>query len=283
MNNFLLITNQKWLYYTYVCMKSMKLSKRPDSVYNVYVLCVGFSNDYLVQDLDSNDFKIIPIFLDKNVFTKRHNVGTVYYKLIIQNLIDVDYIFHIDSDSVVVSDLSDVFQYKPKYLGAVLDRLYTNYYNMGNVMFNLKNLRSLDCYVPYAFSCDKTDWEIDIYDKSHQINYLFEQDILNYIFKGRIEEIPYGYNVLPNLYTYRDERIWMEKYHKKLSPSDVRIIHYAGVGGHTKPWQPPDEWFNQKWMDIWRAVEQDKSIAGLLEEACESQWKDYRSDSRKYS
>lgn len=282
MNNFLLITNQEWLYYTYVCIKSMKRSKNPDSIYNVYVLCIGFSNDYLIRDLESDDFKIIPIFLDRNILSKENNVGTVYYKLIIQNLIDVDYIFHIDSDCVVVSDLSDVFQYKPKYLGAVPDRLYADYYNMGNVLFNLKNIRGLDYYVPYAFSCDKTDWEIGIYNESHRIHYLFEQDILNYIFNGQIEEIPYGYNVLSNLYTYRDEWIWMEKYHKKLLPSDVNIIHYAGRGEHTKPWNAPDEWHNQKWMDVWRAVEQDKSIDGLVEEACESQWENFRSDSHKY-
>ena len=271
--NFVIITNQEWLYYTYICLKSMKLSKKPESKYNIFILCIGFGNDYLIQDLDADDFRITPIFLSRNLFEKEHNVGIVYYKLLIQELLDVDYVFHIDADCVVVSDLSGVFQYKPKYLGAVIDRLHTDYYNMGNVLFHLENLRKLKNYVPYAFSHDLDDWQIGEYNELHSPPYLYEQDILNYLFRGSIEAIPYGYNVLVNLYPKEDEAVWMRKYHKLPAPEDVKIVHFAGMGDHAKPWQKPMAYDNQRWMNIWRAIERDESIQGMVKEACEAPWK----------
>ena len=158
-NNIVYMTNESYLYQTYVSMYSLKENKHRGVNYDVYLLCIEFSNIGDIKSLQSNDFNIVPIFIDKNIFKSDNNAGVVYYKLLLHELLDVDTVFHIDSDTVVVDDISDIFNVNidNKYCACVRDKINgLMYFNAGNLYLNLKYIRSQivdNKYTMYTHFC----------------------------------------------------------------------------------------------------------------------------------
>lgn len=232
-NNIVYMTNESYLYQTYVSMYSLKENKHRGVNYDVYLLCIEFSNIGDIQSLQSDDFNIIPIFIDKNIFKSDNNAGVVYYKLLLHELLDVDTVFHIDSDTVVVDDISDIFNVNidNKYCACVRDKINgLMYFNAGNLYLNLKYIRN-----------QIIDGKYTMYTHFHHLDkklndnkgYLWEQDILNEAFNKNVEYINYGYNFLANTYSQYKFSEWVRVYGERLKSENIKIIHFAS---HPKPW-----------------------------------------------
>ena len=248
--NIVYMTNQSYLFQTYVSMKSLKFNKHRDICYDVYLLCIEFKDIQDIKSLDSDDFHIIPVYIDKNVFVSDDNAGVVYYKLLLHNLLDCDTVFHIDSDTIVIKDVSDIFNINISdyFCGAVRDKINGfSYFNAGNVYFNLKKIRES------IIDKDKTMYVYyDELNKELKENkgFLWEQDVLNKAFLGKIKYISYGYNFLANTYSkYRFNEL-IRIYGEKIKSDNIRILHFAS---NPKPWKK-----NSLFGEIWKMYAEDK-------------------------
>src|SRR5574344_145191 len=195
--NICYITNKKYLFQTYVSMFSLKQNKHRNVNYDVYLLCIEFNDCEKILELNSDDFCINPIFIKRNIFTRNDNVGVVYYKLLLHELLDCDTVFHIDADTVVIKDISEIFKIDiSEYcVAAVKDKINSmGYFNAGNIYMNLCKIRN---YTKFSSSDTmytlymKTEKEIE--GKNPRI-YLWEQDIFNKLFLNDVLYLNYGYN-----------------------------------------------------------------------------------------
>ena len=248
--NIVYMTNQSYLFQTYVSMKSLKFNKHRDICYDVYLLCIEFKDIQDIKSLDSDDFHIIPIYIDKNIFVSDDNAGVVYYKLLLHNLLDCDTVFHIDSDTIVIKDISDIFNINISdyFCGAVRDKINGfSYFNAGNVYFNLKKIRES------IIDKDKTMYVYyDELNKELKENkgFLWEQDVLNKAFLGKINYISYGYNFLANTYSkYRFNEL-IRIYGEKIKSDNIRILHFAS---NPKPWKK-----SSLFGEIWKMYAEDR-------------------------
>jgi lipopolysaccharide biosynthesis glycosyltransferase len=224
-------------------MFSLKQNKRCNVNYSVYLLCIETKDIDKIMSLNSIDFNIKPIFIKKNIFRTSNNAGVVYYKLLLHNLLDCDIVFHIDSDTVVIDDVSDIFDIdiSDYYCGAVRDKIKGfKYFNAGNVLFNLKKIRESvvkDTDTMYVFF-DKINNEL----KDEKF-FLWEQDVLNEAFKDKIKYIHYGYNFLVNTYSQFRFNELVRLYGERIQSDGLKILHFAS---HPKPWIKPNL-FGQVW------------------------------------
>lgn len=232
--NIVYMTNESYLKHTYTSMFSLKYNKRRGVFYDVYLLCIEFEDIKEIANLDSFDFRIKPIFIKNNIFRCSDNEGVVYYKLLLHNLIDVNYLFHIDSDTVVIDDVSDIFDIDitEYYCGAVKDKINgLSYFNAGNVYFNLKKIRESvinDTDTMYVFF-----EKLNKYLRLERKCFLWEQDVLNVAFKDSVKFIHYGYNFLVNTYSqYRFSEL-CRIYGEHIDYTKLKILHYAS---NPKPW-----------------------------------------------
>jgi len=231
--NIVYMTNESYLQQTYTSMFSLKINKHRGICYDVYLLCVEFSNLKDIEELDSFDFRIKPIFIKQNIFKRSDNEGIVYYKLLLHELLDVDVVFHIDSDTIVVDDVSDIFNIDISdcFCGAVKDKINgLSYFNAGNILLNLKNIRETiingkeTMYVYF----ERLNRELQ-----ENKGFLWEQDVLNKAFKNKVKYINYGYNFLVNTYSQYMFSELNRIYGEKIDYKKLKILHYASK---PKPW-----------------------------------------------
>jgi len=245
--NIVYMTDESYSFQTYVSMFSLKYNKRRDVNYGVYLICIEFENIDKIWSLNSEDFQIKPIYIKKNIFKSNNNAGVVYYKFLLHELLDCDIVFHIDSDTVVVDDISDVFNIDitDYYLGAVRDKIKGfKYFNAGNLLFNLKKIRETivnDTDTMYVYY-DKINEEL-----KDEKGFLWEQDVFNKIFKDKIKFLHYGYNFLVNTYSqYRFNEL-IRLYGEKIQSDKLKILHFAS---NPKPWKKSKK--KNMWGLIWK-------------------------------
>ena len=262
--NIVYMTDESYIFQTYVSMLSLKQNKHCNVNYSVYLLCIEFENIDKIQSLNSEDFEIKPIYIRKNIFRQSNNAGVVYYKLLLHELLDCDIVFHIDSDTVVVNDVSDVFNIdiSDYFCGAVRDKIKGfQYYNAGNVLFNLKKIKET--------TINETDTMYVFYDKLNKLLkdekcFLWEQDVINKAFKGKIKHIHYGYNFLVNTYSqYRFNEL-IRLYGENVQSKNLKILHYAS---HPKPWEEVNL-FGEIWKMYANGNIDKEKEAKILKVAC---------------
>ena len=145
--NIVYMTNESYLFQTYVSISSLKMNKHHNISYDVYLLCIEMQDIGDIKKLNDEDFCIHSIYIERNIYRYDANAGVVYYKMILHELLDVDTVFHIDSDTVVIDDVSSIFDYNltDYFCGGVKDKIKgLKYFNAGNVLLNLKkNTRNI--------------------------------------------------------------------------------------------------------------------------------------------
>ena len=236
-------SDENYLPFMAVALKSIKDNTKSDTVYKVYVLCEGMSNDkkeklnFLVDDTMSIDFidvsdKIAPIKQEMLFTLRDYYTLSIFYRLFIPTLFpNYDKAMYIDSDIVVLGDLTDLYNtdLQDDLLGVVVDqvvanvepfRYYTNkhlgvdaskYFNSGVLCMNLSALRQFNL----------EDKFVSII-KNHTLETVApDQDYLNYLCKGRVKYLPAGWDKMS--ITDTDMPI-----------KDVKIIHYNMFN---KPWR----------------------------------------------
>lgn len=149
----------------------------------------------------------------------------------------LDKVLYIDCDTVVLSDIKELWDIPVEYIKGVLDPMYisnakknnlgtSTYINSGVLLMNLKALRE----IPY-FDMMKT--------QSHGYNLsLLDQDIINIAFKNYIELLPYEWNVYAKIYSETTQEMLEVR-------NNPKIIHWCG---YEKPWNCETVWKREEWL-----------------------------------
>ena len=212
---------KSWYHYLEVAIYSL-LSK--NKVRKLYLFLE--TDDFEKKDLFEKEFNVeIIIFNYKKIidkyFLKENKNRYTYYseatliRLIFSKVIDEDKVLYIDTDAIVLDDISDLWNIdlKDNYIAGVLDKNITrfidyldlndlpeDYINAGIILMNLKLLKE-----------EKIDDKLlkEINKKEYRFP---DQDVINKICKGKILFIDNMYN--SSIYT---------DYAK-----EIKILHYIG-------------------------------------------------------
>ena len=211
--NIVMLLDDNYFFCTYVALKSMKINKDANAIYNIYILIDGVSQDnqQKIQLLNEENFitKIIDIQeycqKYKNIQNVYHISNTALVKFDIPNILPhLDKALYLDGDILATKDLSELFNIDIDnfYLGAVRElrseytRKYnelTNtkyYFNSGVMLLNLKKMRKDD--LPQKLLITKLNQP-----KSWRC---MDQDVFNNVVNDNFKHLPIQYNNFISLF-----------------------------------------------------------------------------------
>lgn len=251
-----LMSDKNYVMPTTVMLKSLYLNKNQNTIYDIYIIADNMDDETIsVFEKQSKDnFSVKVINIDnpyKNFENKNPNMScTTFLKFEIPTLLEqYDKVLYLDTDTIVLKDLSELYNtdLKDTYSGVVRDFYLMknkdhialglkNYFNAGVMLFNSKKIRE--------------DFPIDIFGKTYVENsdklLHHDQDVFNILFNDNITILPPKYNwMVSNKYFFKNE---ITKFHN-ISKSDMKvknlsIIHYTtGL----KPWKYKYPAFNSIW------------------------------------
>ena len=167
--NIVYTTDTAYRNYLKVSLKSAQINKKPASKYNITILAVDLTEEQIKEfdklKKENFDIKVKPLKIDSidyigNYDVKNHVSRADLFKLIMTSLFkDYEKILYIDSDTLILNDLSDLYNTNIKnfYLAAVYKAypdakkyiLSSNYillrkvynYNCGVLLYNLNKMR----------------------------------------------------------------------------------------------------------------------------------------------
>ena len=238
-------SDSNYIYPTIVSMTSILENKNSDTKIDFYIMLSGDFEQGLKGTIlhlkeKYSDCTITLIDMKNrmsSLYTDDHLTSAAYYRLLLPELLPgIDKVLYLDTDVIVQSDLTKLFDYNIEnlYLAGVLETEVTgidginykasvhqkdfymqkygeqeyirSYVNSGILLFNLKNMRN-DDFVSKLQACAE----------SHNfINH--DQDVLNIVCHGKILPIPNIYN----------RATWLNP------PSNQIIMHYCCR--NAKPW-----------------------------------------------
>ncbi len=179
----------------------------------------------------------------------------------------LDYInqmLYLDADTIVVDDLNGLSEYVGM-LNAVRDgclRTYynrlglSNYYNSGVLLINMGEWIDNSCQERII------DFIASLVHKNINIRYP-DQDVINCVFDGEIDELPVNYNMAPNMFAFSQREL--KQYYSlnkvNISHDEVLeakkepiILHALGFAG-IKPWSKNHvNPYNEEFLKYIRAV-----------------------------
>lgn len=242
------ICDEKFAMPLCVALTSLKKNKRLNTIYNIYILYDKlniYSQDQILK-LNGDDFSIA--FVRATCMNWLDNINTeailgkdisankvAMAKFFISDIFDnIDKILYLDSDILVLKDLSDLYQKDVgDYYAAVVPELdigefdymerlgirNRHYFNSGVMLLNLKKMRQ------ESISAKLMNYRVN------GLNYYMDQDTFNVIFGDQVLYLGYEYNCLNKHY----EQLLFERenYLKRERYSEVNILHFASK---YKPW-----------------------------------------------
>lgn len=258
-------SDNNYVQYLAVCIKSLFESSSPEHNYCIYVLHTDINEvtKDKIKKLETNNCKVkfvnVSEYLEEysnNLFYIINHVSiATYYRFFIPQIFkNFKKVIYCDCDAVILDDIANLFNtvIGNKWLGAVRDtwinyllskskkneKYFTNYLGMKNpknyfqagvLIMNIQELRNAD----FTNLCIKTLKHI------HKPQYV-DQDILNIVCNGKVQYIHEEWNVLIGIYNFiYDYKLYLdtdiqERYEKAIQ--NPKYIHYCG---HLKPWQLP--------------------------------------------
>lgn len=187
------------------------------------------------------------IFNDKNSFVDNHNSKETYFRLILPYILkNYQYFLYFDSDILVLQDVFELakINMNGNPIAAVKELFWNEKFNKANLMYAKNRLK---LYSPrdyfnagvlkfnvQAYLQEISFERIHKFVKTCKFRFL-DQDILNFVFQGKITEIPPIWNVMDITSLGKDITVlsneikqqYLQNYHT------ARVLHYAG---HMKPW-----------------------------------------------
>lgn len=247
------VTND-WLEHTFTVICSVLSNSDNSSEFRFFIMSdipveefnKRFSDILSKLRVINNRFECEYIMMDNSEFdgvVHDSRVGiSAYYRLKLGSMVNVDKILYLDSDIVVLKDISTLWNYDTEkfYIGAVEDKysalmgwragLQENeiYINSGVLLMNLKKFR-------------EDNLEEKIFEKLREDNNDYsDQDVLNYICKGKILYLPLKYNLM---LTVDDENSFPERKAEYQDSLKVPVVlHYS-----IKPWVIPVQ-YSEYWV-----------------------------------
>lgn len=214
--SFVYITDENYVMPTEVSILSLIYHKSRKVIYQVYILAIDLQleHKHKLTNLQTPDTKIniIDICQTKEyqqLEIKNFHVSTAaLYKFMLPNLFETkDEILYLDCDTLILGDITEIFQYDIKeYYAAVvkdykaatyhptqLQKLGINsqhrfYFNSGMMYLNLKKMRENDI----------TSRLMNY--RKNGINYFMDQDALNVIFADNVIYLPFKYNFMYRIF-----------------------------------------------------------------------------------
>lgn len=264
--------NELFTKYVYISLFSILINMKNDNNLHCYLI-TEIPNKYIpiIKNLENKfkNFKLNIISINKEDMEKIQTSwalaylnSATYYRFCI-NLIEwIDKIIYLDSDIIVNSDISELFQKDlgNKIVGVCSDMpanfvssnlgdlgLKKRYFNAWMLLINLEKWNK------YQVS------EKCLNLLKQRIYKFNDQDVLNIILKDDIKRFPGNYNVLTWYFPeYYGEFAYLgfEEDYYKTAVKDPKIIHYTWAG---KPWKllPAHPLRNLYWkifrksMSIW--------------------------------
>ena len=212
-------------------------SRTTDSTF--HILCNSESKSVIQEELKKSgkfNCKIYEINeMDLAEFpVSGHVTVATYYRLLIGELLPVEITraIYLDLDILVQDDLYKLWKLnipETKVIAAVknddfesnINRLALKenmYFNAGVMLIDLEKWRSLDVY----------NKSLDVVKKNQISVVWWDQDILNYLFDGKVMELHKSWNY--QLLIFRGQN-WLKYLLDRPS-----IIHFTGGGTKNKPW-----------------------------------------------
>ena len=263
--------NRKYVNYTIVMLTSLCINN-PVHI-DAYLLHCELTDDDLSlmqKSLEKYDINIIPLQVDRHLFsqkmpvTKSWSVET-YFRLLLPELLPekVNRILYLDVDLIINRDISELYNLsfedfalagaysnngteatveqighaKPREMFAQIAGSEPFYFNAGVLLFNIKWIRDHGINFDIYLNAMKK-WNFDMYAP--------DQDILNYVFYGKVKYFDWKkYNLLTHPAYEHDV--------SKNEALKASILHFAGH----KPW---GHGIHYELEDIWWDYARKSSI-----------------------
>ncbi len=263
--NIVYMINSKYVPYMMVSLESVIANKDMSSRYNVYILAENFTPEDIatIRKISGKNVGIIIRPTRKLALDKRHLGRFSSFDITLQKLFIADYlpdvkkVLYLDADTLVQSDLAELYKtgisrdyaaavkdglmYQfPEHIAAVNPQHKDFYFNSGIMLLNLEKIRR-----------DEIMRRAVIYFNTH--NEIFgDQDVLNVVFDGRVKPLSYRYNCNSTFFEEKDAA-FLSSFYEESVPQTTRevydravILHFAGH----KPWT---QWFNHSYLKpLWQ-------------------------------
>ena len=239
---------------TAVAVFSLKLTKKRETEYHVYVLGIDLSPDSRNRLASMTADGFIVEVLDMVLTDRQMEVVPVRERITRAALLKFDLpqifpqydrILYLDSDVAVQRDISELFSFdlQDVYAGVVKDRMtYAEtkghllwlefkeefYFNTGVLLLNL------DCMRRDNMSEKLLEYRL------HGKNFFMDQDAFNVVFQGKVLSLPVRYNLLNCFFEWDDVSIVNRFYEtdftrcRALTYQEPSILHF---GDARKPWK----------------------------------------------
>lgn len=207
MKNFLYTCNSNYFNYMYISIYS--LLENNNFPITIHIIEFNFTSEQILKleklfDLYPNaslkfyPFGLLKDSIDKISLPKWRGTDIANARLFAREILDVDKVLYIDSDTIIDSSLENVFSNIESPVNAVRELVIPNhmkpylneYYNSGVLLFDYKLWDEL--------ACDKL-----LFDTKNNIKFKLiypDQDLLNLAFYGSIGTLDPKYNAYPLVY-----------------------------------------------------------------------------------
>ncbi len=251
--------------FTIISIRSMLENASPDRFYRFHILITDVSerSRRVAKELERENAEIIfedvtsyLTAIEKKLPLRDYYSKTTYYRLFIADMFpQYDKAIYIDSDTVVLGDISELYDtdLKDNYVGAVTERVMTDvdvygryveqvlgidryaYFNAGLLLLNCKQFRNNDLLKKFGDLLSVYNFAVTQ-----------DEDYLNLMCKDRVLHLDRKWNteILPQF---------------EIDPTKVAIFHYIMV---SKPWHYPDCRFGEY---FWKYAEKTEFYQELRE------------------
>lgn len=212
-----------------VLMTSILLNKSNEKIH-FHILDGGLSNENKKLIFDFSNCKVTFHLVNTNFFDYQHNTSTYQlcklFPLIITNLVHVDKLIYLDSDTIVRTSLKELWdiEIEGNYIAAVEDvnsTTKTKIFNSGMMVINCKK------WVEHEI----TKRSLKYLKENENSKSSCTQNVLNKFFEGKVKFLDLKWNL-----QYSPINIWPnfeDRSEYQSAIENPNIIHYLG---DFKPW-----------------------------------------------
>lgn len=251
-----LITDDNYIVPTIVTITSLQINKKETTLYDIYVIGCNLSdeNKTTLGKIGTNviDSKILlPEFENSHP----HVSVAALSKFNLPNIFEMlDKILYLDTDMIILKDLSELFQIdlKEHYAAVVKDMAGTifehcnkqirhkHYFNSGMMLLNLKKMRK-----------DKIFEKLVDYKIHQDRGHFMDQDCLNAVLSENVIYVSPVYNwMAPNQTDFSEDEIKnFYDLSQNLNSKNAAIVHLTN---QRKPWDYTDVWGYKLWHSYYK-------------------------------
>lgn len=257
--------------YLHICLASILSLIRNGNISNLklHIITSDFSmEDYHFAEEFLNKFNIEYYFYDLKCFdiekfgipnwrgTQIANARLFFQEIIGSSLSNIQNLLYLDSDLIIVNDLTSLEEFQGNGISAVKDACFksylqklgglSNYFNSGVLFIN-----------PDIWTKEDYQSKIIEFLNNCQFELVYpDQDALNCALNGHIHDLPLNYNLGANAYLFSEKyqriyygkKINIQSDELEIAKKDPKILHSTGVLS-IKPWSDNNiNPFNEEFM-----------------------------------